>query len=276
VSLLSPERVDVALFANRVLLTRSSSGLRRRLLHKEIVSVPAPAPDAQAWQGALDALGGLLAAGKLAKASLKLILSNQFVHYLVVPWRDELRSAQAQDAYVRHCFERIHGSHAGSWEIRLCSAKPGQPRLACAIDTALLTALQTLLRPLGARYRSLQPHLMASFNPWHARLGRQPSWLLVAEPGILCLALLQDGAWHSIHSLKVGPQWTEELAPLLAREEYLVESHTPCHEVLLLAPGAPQPLPSTAGKWRIHAPNLAAPRGMNTHIDALFPSAPGA
>ena len=44
-SLLSPERVDIALFANRVLLTRSSSGLRRRLLHKEIVSVPAPAPE---------------------------------------------------------------------------------------------------------------------------------------------------------------------------------------------------------------------------------------
>ncbi len=269
-SLLSPDQLGIALFPQRLLLVRSSGGLRRRLVHKEALAFAPAQAGVPAWQAATDALAQIISTTALPRAQVKLILSNHFVHYLVIPWRDGLSNQEEEWAYARHCFERVHGSDAAHWKLRLCSDTPGEPRLACAVEPALIEALRAHLGPLGRRYRSLQPHLMASFNSCRAQIGKGPTWLVVAEPGLLCLALLQDGRWHSINRVKVGPDWLNELPRLLEREEYLLEGARPCLDVVLIAPDAMQALALPAGKWRFKTPMPALLAGMSVGIDAPF------
>ena len=267
---LSPDQLGIALFPQRLLLVRSSGGLRRRLVHKEALAFAPAQAGVPAWQAATDALAQIISTTALPRAQVKLILSNHFVHYLVIPWRDGLSNQEEEWAYARHCFERVHGSDAAHWKLRLCSDTPGEPRLACAVEPALIEALRAHLGPLGRRYRSLQPHLMASFNSCRAQIGKGPTWLVVAEPGLLCLALLQDGRWHSINRVKVGPDWLNELPRLLEREEYLLEGARPCLDVVLIAPDAMQALALPAGKWRFKTPMPALLAGMSVGIDAPF------
>jgi hypothetical protein len=259
-----------------MVLARASGGFRRRLVHKEIVAFAPSEPGMRLWQPALDALAAKVAAGALAKADVTLVLSSRFVQYAVIPWSDSLGSTEEELAFARHCFARVHGAEADDWEIKLGCATPGKPRLACAVEQPLIEALNACMEPLAGSYRSLQPHLMASFNRWRTRLGRRPAWLVVAEPGLLCLALLQDGCWQNVRTIKVGADWIGELPGVLAREECLADSATQCDEVLLFAPDAAQPLMLEAGKWRIKTllPTLLS--GMVAGVDAPYSIALGA
>ena len=271
-----PDQLGIALFPERLVLARASGGFRPRLVHKEIVAFAPAEPGVPLWQPAVDALAAKAAEGALAKANVNLVLSNRFVRYTMVPWSEALRSKEEELAFARHCFARVHGSEAENWEIKLSSAKPHNPGLACAVERSLIEALNVRMSPLGSRYRSLQPHLMASFNRWRARLGERPAWLVVAEPGLLCLALLQDGYWQSMHSVKVDADWISVLPGVLAREECLVDSKVQCDEVLLFAPDEGQPLLLEAGKWRIKELLPTLLPGMAAGVDAPFSIALGA
>ena len=270
-----PDQLGIALYPERMVLARASGGFRRRLVHKEIVAFAPSEPGMPPWQPAVNALAIKVAAGALAKADVTLVLSNRFVHYAVVPWSETITSKEEDLAFARHCFARVYGSDADDWEIKLSSAPPRKPRVACAVEPSLIEALSTCMSPLAGRYRSLQPYLMASFNRWRTRLGGRPGWFVVAEPGLLSVALLRDGQWHSVRTLKVGPDWPQELRGVLSREECLVDDPTQCDEVLLFAPDAAQTLMLDAGKWRISRLLPTLLPGMAADVDAPFSIALG-
>jgi hypothetical protein len=276
VSRLWADHLGIALFPERLVIARTSGGFRRRLVHKEIVTFAPSEPDMPLWQPAVHALAAKVTAGALANADVTLVLSNRFVHYTVVPWSDSLGSKEEELAFARHCFARVHGSAADDWEIKLETVKPGEPRLACAIEQPLIEALNTRMSPLASRYRSLQPHLMASFNRWRGLLGGRPGWFVVAEPGLLSVALLGGGQWHSVRTLKVGADWAQELTGVLSREECLIDGPTQSDEVLLFAPDAAQPLMLETGKWRIKTLLPTLLPGMSAGADAPFSIALGA
>jgi hypothetical protein len=276
VSLLSPDHLGVALYPDRLLLARTSGLLRRRLKHKQIIAVAPADEGAPLWQPAVDALASQVAAGAMAGAAVTLVLSNRFVNYALVPYSDALGSAEEELAFVRHCFSRVHGSEADRWAFRLSQGSPGKSRLACGVEQTLIDALAKVMTPLGSHYRSLQPHLMASFNRWRTRLAKRPGWFVVAEPGLLSLAMLCDGQWHSVRTLKVGPDWPQELPGVLSREEFMVGSHTPCDDVMLFAPDAAQPLMLEPGKWRINTLLPTLLPGMAAGVDTPFSIALGA
>ncbi len=265
-----PEQLGIALYPGRLVLARTSGGLRRRLLHKEIATFAPAQSNMPPWQPAVDALAAKASAGALARADLTLVLSNSFVHFAVVPWSDTLSSNEEGLAFARHCFARVYGGEADDWELRLSSANARKPRLACAVERKLLDALSEHLAPLASRYRSLQPHLMASFNRCCARLGESAAWLVVAEPGLLSLALLEDGSWQSVRSIKVGPDWARELPQVLEREAYLVDSQSDCDRVLVYAPDSPQTTIPRLGKWRIESLVPGLLPGMIAGVDAPF------
>lgn len=275
-SLLWPDRLGVALYPERLVIARTRGRLRRQLVHKEIVNLAPAEPGMQAWRPAVDALAAKVTAGAMARADVSLVLSNRFVHYTLVPWSESLRSQDEETAFARHCFARAHGTETDSWTIKIDSAKPRNARIACAIEQTLVEALAGCLRPLGRRYRSLQPHLMASFNRWRVQIGERQLWLVVAEPGLLCLARLQDGCWHSVRTLKVGSDWLQQLPGVLSREECLIDCEASCDEVLLFAPDASHPFNLDAGKWRIGNLLPALLPGMATEVDAPFAIALGA
>ncbi|MBI2317439.1 MAG: hypothetical protein HYY28_10550 [Betaproteobacteria bacterium] len=271
-----PDRLGVALYPQRLVLARSSGGPRLRLTHKEIVELAPARPGMAPWQPAADALAAKAASGALARADVSLILSNHFVHYAVVPWSDTLGAKEEELAFARHCFDRVYGEEASAWAIKLSRAHARASRLAAAVDQTLVDSLNVHMAPVGARYRSLQPHLMASFNRWCARLGERAAWIVVAEPGLLCLALVDGAGWQSARTIKVGADWMAELPGVLAREECLADIQTECETVLVFAPDGPHAEVPRAGKWRIEPLLPAMLPGMIAGADEPFSFALGA
>lgn len=216
-----PDSVALGLFPDRLVLARAGGGWRHPLLQRQEWALPAPAAGAPTWQPAVDALAARLAEGGLARARVSLVLSSHFVHYTLVPWSTLLRSEAEQQAYARERFIRIHGPAAQGWDLRLSRSPAGQSRVACAVAPALHEALKRVMAPIGRRYVSLQPHLMASFNRWHRQLEGRARWLAVHEPGLLCLALLQGGQWRSVRALKLRAPEAGHLAAILQRERQL-------------------------------------------------------
>src|SRR5688572_12892261 len=197
-----------------------------------------PAFGAEPWQGAVAALKAL----EWTKwCSATVVLSNHFVRYAVVPWSDALAGAAEEEAYLRHHFAKIHGERAKAWTLRAAEDRHGVPRLASAIDSALLEELKSGFPKGGkARLASVQPELMEAVNRWRDAIPADGAWLVLAEPERACLAMHREGGWRSVQNAK------GEWLTLLERERYRL------HEVpaLVLLAGTSAPAQSEGWQFR--------------------------
>jgi hypothetical protein len=197
-----------------------------------------PAFGAEPWQGAVAALKSL---EWTQACRLTVVLSNHFVRYAVLPWSDALAGAAEEEAYLRHHFAKIHGERAKAWTLRASEDRRGVPRLASAIDTALLEELRSAFPKGGkAHLASVQPELMEAANRWRDAIPAAGAWLVMAEPERACLAMHQEGGWRSVQNAK------GEWLTLLERERYRL------HEVptLVLLAGASAPRQSDDWQFR--------------------------
>jgi hypothetical protein len=197
-----------------------------------------PALGSEPWQGAL---ATLKAFEWTERCEVTAVLSNHFVRYVVVPWSDALSNAAEEEAYLRHHFAKIHGERAKSWTTRASEDGRGVPRLASAIDTALLEELKGAFPRNGkASLVSVQPELMEAINRWRDAIPREGAWLVLAEPERACLAMYKDGGWRSVQNAK--GDWLA----LLERERFRL------HEVpeLVLLSGAAAPKESQGWQFR--------------------------
>ena len=89
------------------------------------------------------------------------------------------------------------------------------------------------------------------------------AWFALLEPGNLCLALLQQGHWSRVRSLRIDSAWREELPLILEREAYLADNPSVPHEVYVwdTRPGDTT-LPDT-DLWQFHP---LATGGMDRHF----------
>ena len=64
--------------------------------------------------GRPDTPGQAAAAPEIGSGDLTILLSNHFVRYWLVPWRDEISSPQEFEAYARICCDEVYGGETGS------------------------------------------------------------------------------------------------------------------------------------------------------------------
>jgi len=216
VSLSWPEPPRAGLCPDRLVLGRGAA--------TRVIGV-APAEGAPAWRAAVDALPAAL--GARAPRRLTVILSHHLVRYALLPWSAALKSDDAWRAYAEHRLAAVYGAPAAPWALRIATTAPRGARLACAVEQALLDALQAKLRERGVRLASVQPHLMAAFNGARRRLRGASVWLVVEEAGRLALAAIERGAWRSLRCRRVDAHWREDLPMLLAREAALAGREAP-------------------------------------------------
>ena len=201
-----------------------------------------PALGAEPWQGAV---ATLKAFAWTERCEVTAVLSNHFVRYAVVPWSDALSNAAEEEAYLRHHFAKIHGERAKSWTTRASEERRGVPRLASAIDTALLEELKSAFPQEGkARLVSVQPELMEAINRWRDAIPREGAWLVLAEPERACLAMYKDGGWRSVQNAK-GDWFT-----LLDRERYRLHGDEGEVPSLVLLSGTKAPANSDGWEFR--------------------------
>jgi hypothetical protein len=228
-------------------------GVRRAIENPQVVPVER-ADAAQPWRAALLALETVLpAAAAKGRTVATVILSNQFLRYALVPWQAGLADAQEDLSYARHCFTKVYGKAALQWELRLSHQAHGRPRLASGVDRELLDSLRSMFVRPGMALRSIQPHLMAAFNDARSQLRRRSAWLALLEPGHLCLALLRDGHWMRVCSVRIDGTWRQELPRILAREAFLVDDAAVPQEVYVGHLEAGELVLPEVDGWQFHA-----------------------
>ena len=179
-----------------------------RLWAERVVITLSPAADAagdaEPWRGALEALRRKVSTIR-NRADVSIVLSNHFVRYALVPPQSGAAGADEELALARFQFAKIHGERARAWEVRISG------ELACAIDTALLSGLKEIFsKHKSARLASVQPYLMAAYHRWRPRIPRDGAWLVLAEPGRVCLARLAARGWASVRNAR-ETDWQQAL-----------------------------------------------------------------
>ena len=208
---LAPDQVNLVHTQRRLTLR----GVRTTVRNERLPAV-ACGNDAAVWRGAVQALQAALPDHAGHPTHGYVTLSSRLVHYALVPWSDALSDAAEEAAFARHVFERVHGEAAAQWELRVSADRIGAPTLASAVDARMLNAVRAAFADARVRLDSIQPRLMAVYNDYRRRLQGRHAWLALLEPGCLCLALLQQGRWVRVRSLRIGSGWRVELALLLA------------------------------------------------------------
>ena len=204
-----------------------------------------PAFGSEPWHGAIEALKGIA----WPRSRVTVVLSNHFVRYALVPWSDAIASAAEEQAYLRHHFAKIHGERAKGWLLRASEAPKGAPRLASAVDSALVEAIRASF-PKGGRAKlvSVQPALMYIFNRARPAVPNPGAWLVVAEPERACVALHAKGAFRAVQNAK------GEWRTLLDRERFRVPMEGALPDLVLLAGAEP---PQADAHWKFK-PCIAA------------------
>ena len=178
--------------------------------------------NAPPWRAALQAFERFLANAESGTGMLDVVLSNHFVRYLLLPWTPQIASAEELRNCAAAMFEDIHGDVSSEWEVIVCEERAGAPRLAAAVDRALLAALRGAVAPTRWRLVSVQPYLMAAYNRVaRAHTGKDFVFVLL-EAGRACIVAAQGGRWCHV-SMAAAPEPAQEVSLLLAREMRLAD-----------------------------------------------------
>ncbi len=186
-----------------------------------------------------DASAELRELGK--RSPLFVVLSNHFVRYTVLPHKKALRSSADWHAYAGHTFEFTYGSIATEWQIAVSPAPSGEPRVACAVDAALVDSLRSIRAVV-----SIQPYFVAAFNARRRTLG-QEGWFVLQEPERLALGLISKGTWQRIRVRHVSSDWASVCADLLERE-FSLWAGDECSVAFVCAEDEP---PHQLGRFRV-------------------------
>jgi hypothetical protein len=225
------DQLRIALGPSSIALAGYRRGLRPRLSCQAVIPLE-PSPAGPPWQAATQALPRLLDESGARRPNLTIVLSNQFVRYVLLPWNAAIRRNAEWLALARHRFSTIYGNAADSWVIRVSSTGSEAPRIASAIDAGLLCALEEAVSS-RARLVSVQPCLTAAYNRLQTLIGRESCWLAIEEQERLTLGLLERGVWRAIRTRRRERTARATLAEILDRETSLLTLDEPCTRIAL-------------------------------------------
>lgn len=264
------ERLLVGFSPSELTLVRVSGVLRPRVTAKHTTPCD-PAFGPEPWHGAAAALKEAVAGARGDALDVTVVLSNHFVRYALLPWNDALSGTAEELAYARHYFAKIHGERSKSWTLSLSEEPSGTPRLAGAIDTALLEALRGCF-PTGGKARlvSMQPYLMAAFNCWRGPVEQSGAWLLIAEPERACIALRGKGRWQAVLNTRGSVSTHEDWAALLDRERHRIVDGDPGSAVLVHDTQGSAARWPQVGDWRFERLSLPPMDGYRPREDGRY------
>jgi len=249
VSRLLRDRLLVSLAPGAIALARATRGLRPRIVSKRVIDCD-PAFGAEPWQGAAEALAKAIEPLRDERVDVTVVLSNHFARYAVVPFDTAIAGPDEELALARFHFTKIYGERARNWDVRMGNGRHGAPRLASAVDAALIQAVRACFPGNSkARLASVQPYLMSAFNLSRGTMTKEDTWLLLVEPQRTCLALIAGGAWATVQTANGEFASPEDWALLLDRQQLRTEAASASRTVLVHAPGSRKTVSLEARGW---------------------------
>jgi hypothetical protein len=213
------DRYVASLAPESVSLVRLKAGLKPGAMETLHAGFIAPV-NTKPWTTAVAELEKLLMKSQRG-LPLSVVLSNQLVRYRVIPAMPPLTAADKVLTVATHCFRETYGDVVDDWLVRVNPLPDGDTLIASAVDSGLIAALQALSQQYGCRLKSIQPYLMSGFNRIRHQIKPAASCYVQLESGRINIALMRDGAWHSIASCGAGRDWPEQLSALITREMLL-------------------------------------------------------
>lgn len=178
--------------------------------------------DTPLWAGALAAIERWVQTAGGKRRSLHIVLSNRFARFARVPWSAAIQTRAESEAVAQLTLESLYGDMQG-WTVSQDDGEYndyGKARLVCALETALLTRLRSVLEGAGASTdcRRIEPYFVTCWNRWCATIDADAALFSVVEAdGHAVLATLRHGDWQSVRALRTPPD-EAALNSLHARE----------------------------------------------------------
>jgi len=221
VSLWQRERITAWLSPSRVVLARTRSGLGQdRVLSLKERAIP-NASLSRDPRACLETLEAALVASTTASTGIVFCLSDHFVRYTCLDWRDGLRSTEEWDAYARHELERRYGRAGADCAVRVAVAGTGFKRLAAGIDHSLLASLRQLAAKAKLNVHSVEPNLCRVAHRFRHAV-RGAGHLLVAEPERLTRLGFGQRDVVDVESVRVGSgAHAQALSRMLAQASFM-------------------------------------------------------
>jgi hypothetical protein len=178
---------------------------------------------------------------------IRLVLSNHFVRYSVLPWQAEIISREDWLAIARHDFRKRYGVVAERWKICVSLNGFGQNVVAAAIDESLIDGLSGIAQEHGCKLVAIEPFLMAVLK--HYPAGNDKHWLLIAEPERVLLCEMADNQWQRFSVIAPPHQQELEQALLLVQRSLnsVEPEKRPAH---ILNCSAPLLTSAASAEWR--------------------------
>jgi hypothetical protein len=152
-----------------------------------------------AWQGSLEAFVRLLARAQQLPRQIRLVVSNEFVHYALAPWTSEPLSDDEREQLVRALLAQRYGEQQKTWRIAIEPQQFEKPALAAAIDDALVAAAQEAAAQHGYRLTAMVPALIDTLNIHRNRVAKaKRGWLVDASDGRKACVAFADGQWAQV------------------------------------------------------------------------------
>lgn len=174
---------------------------------------------AQPWQTALQELGTALTRWPEAERPkrMEVVLSNRLVRWQLVDMPLEAASAEEQNTLARQCLHAIYGARSEGWVVRLADQPAGRKQAVCAMDQALLDALQALAAAHRIQLVSVAPYLARAHDHWRRHLRAPSYWLVQLEPDALTLALVLQRRWCALRTVQQAEPVLSDLSAQLAQ-----------------------------------------------------------
>lgn len=267
------DRYCVALRPDGVALVRRRRGTSALDLKGHLAC--APAVEGPAWGPAVEALKRFAARPETTAGDLWVVLSNHFTRFQLVPWNGELASVEELQNFAAAAFENVYGEASASWDVRLSPEKAGAPRIASAVDRALLDALRDAVAGTNLTLVSVRPYLMTAFNALANPFRNRDFIFLLAEPGRAGLLAAVDQQWRSVRTgaLEDGP---EAMAALIEREIHLSQLDDKVPSILVHAPHRSGLLLNPVGGMAPRVLELRAMPGFSPVADGQYAMAAAA
>lgn len=167
-------------------------------------------PSLAAWRAHVDEAG-------IAGKRVDVVVADCFARYALVPWPEQNLGRDELEAFVRIQFENLYGEAVRAWTCRYDMRRFGEAGIACAIDTALVDAIELLCTESRCTLTSLRPQFMQAFNAAPMSAGSSALFAVSAE-GSCTLGVRDDHGWRSIRSVRCR---RTQLRQVLERERLL-------------------------------------------------------
>ena len=219
------ERLEITLLPRMLIFARRSIAPWRRGTRPagfEPIESASPGAD---WSAAVLALGKVLAREARPGARVNIALSDLWVrsHLMAVSARN-LNEAEMLLLARGHFARQFPEAGQDSWTFRL--ARQGSCLLAAGMESALFQALAEVCARAGARLGRVEPIFGWVYDRSEKILANSTGWMLVDEPGLLCLAAVEKGQLMSLHCQRIEADQDLVALQLLERQSALLALST--------------------------------------------------